>query len=82
MCGVYFLMVSKLMESFLFGDDLNSEKLPLRRASYLRFIESILLGSRPRFCLQKKKQNYIGQIIQKMNKNNAKSGPCGAVSRN
>ena len=82
MCSVYFLMDSKLMESILFGDDLNTEKLRLRRTFYLRFIESILLGSRPRFCLQKKKQNYIGKISKKMNKNNAKSGPCGAVSRN
>ena len=53
MCSVFFLMESKLMESVLFGDDLNTEKLRLRRAFYLRFIESILLGSRPRFCLQK-----------------------------
>ena len=49
MCSVYFLMDSKLMESLLFGDDLNTEKVRLRRAFYLRFIESILLGSRPRF---------------------------------
>ena len=37
------------MESLLFGDDPNAEKLRLWRAFYLRFIESILLGSRPRF---------------------------------
>ena len=58
-------MDSKLMESILFGDDLNTDKLFLRRAFYyfyLRFIESILLGSRPRFCLQNKKQNFIGKI--------------------
>ena len=51
MCSVYFLMDSKLMESLLFGDDLNTEKVRLRRAFYLRFIESILLGIRPRFWL-------------------------------
>ena len=69
------------MESLLFGDDLNTEKLRLRRAFCLRFIESILLGSRPRFWLLKKKRNYIGKISKK-NKNNEKSRPCGAVSRN
>ena len=42
MCSVFFLMDSKLMESILFGDDLNTEKLRLRRAFDLRFIESIL----------------------------------------
>ena len=73
-------MDSKLMESILFGDDLNTEKLRLRRAIYLRFIESILLSSRPRFCLQKNKQNYIGKISKQMNKNNAKSGPCLEIS--
>ena len=59
MCSV-FLMDSKLMESILFGDDLNTKKLRLRWAFYLRFTESILLSSRPRFCLQK--NNLIGKI--------------------
>ena len=68
------------MESILFGDDLNTEKLRLRRAFYFIFIESILLSRWPRFCLQKKKQNYIGKIGNKMNRNTAKSGPCLDIS--
>ena len=42
------------MESLLFGDDLNTEKLRLRRAFYLRIIESILLGRPAAFLIVKK----------------------------
>ena len=68
MCSVYFLMDSKLMESILFGDDLNTEKLRLRRAFYLRFLESIPLSRRPRFCLQKKNEITLERSVKKWTK--------------
>ena len=57
MCSVHFLMDFKLMDSILFGDDLNTEKWRLRRAFFK--IHRKCFVEEPAAFLPAKKQSKI-----------------------